>query len=529
MSSSNSERVVPFQSPSAKAAQMALQTLEEWTVIFGESGFGQNLHCLIISLISAIKGGQPEKEIVRISEIVLNEVSMCMEFLTLAVGRHPESNEFRGLAQEIVSIREQAANAATSIEEEKRNAAQAEKQLRSENDQIAKKLTQSEAEKKKLEDRIQSIKQANKEEVSRVVAMLEKFLAEAPRQSGGLAKDLEVIDQRIAQIKQQNQRVEQMMKIMESHRNQATAQAEAGSQIAATMQESVLPMLTAALASEQQSIGLSSIDRAAIEVALGKNQEWLSQLQEQTQSLGEEIETIEARLEELKELAKYGDLEKLSEYEDEKAHLEKQNKRLSRQLTKLGSSEAPVTMKIEELRRYLRAMDTLAAGVPAELLAFDVPKLSDSDGPETGTAEDWEETKKLLTPEQINRREKLVAISKQVALTPAGVLIVTLFDGLPQSAEYKNRKGLIGVIQSARNSGLLQKFGWQNPREILVKWSNENTQVSKYLHYCGQVGGGRIPIFHRTEEKLPWSAYDFCTQEELVAFLKEAADRKKGK
>ncbi|OGF02045.1 MAG: hypothetical protein A3I07_04290 [Candidatus Doudnabacteria bacterium RIFCSPLOWO2_02_FULL_42_9] len=206
----------------------------------------------------------------------------------------------------------------------------------------------------------------------------------------------------------------------------------------------------------------------------------------------------------------------------------------------------------DRLTRYLRAIETLQAGLSDGLMGGHLPKIPTLDDltelekevvKNTGIGKGEQPSAKVIEGRAVEEGEpvekpkpvptvaigsgqryiKIATIAAKHGISAETLLLITLFEVV----QAKNHRGIAKFFATARAIGLFGVFGYEpNVRRVSEAWNKAQNlgDTSRYLQYFGVMGSS--PTFMRTELPIEWSVRDVLTEDELEAFLQTYSEKR---
>jgi hypothetical protein len=193
---------------------------------------------------------------------------------------------------------------------------------------------------------------------------------------------------------------------------------------------------------------------------------------------------------------------------------------------------APICARVESLARYASALAIVESGIPDGSQEFQLPPIPDIDSilvkPEkkvTSVVAASPSTRGA--PE--NARRHLEDLAYAYTLLPLNVLAYSLYDVLGAGNEKVDNapRGLLRVLRTAQDVGILSRYGWEDAQQALKGSSWQTVNEDGIISFRGKVA--RSILYMRSRKELPWSVHSVITAEEqhlLLERLREKAQLK---
>lgn len=270
---------------------------------------------------------------------------------------------------------------------------------------------------------------------------------------------------------------------------------------------------------------VSSIDDALVAIQLGARLKWFEACQAYQDEAQDEYDTVSARLTECDERVKFSEGAALAEAQHEALRLRQRQLLLTEYLRHLAELQTHERRVLDWLRRAQEARALLSTGVPEALresLAAPLPSVpSLADAFSAGGAGSIS-----AGGGNTDRFDALRTIASSTGMTPSAVLILSLFDCLPElpGKEYPYIKSAVTVAAAAYRVGIAAQFGWKNHNDLLSSWKRESGEIVSdpivpLLTYRGKV------LYKRTGKSLPWNPRDILSAEEINLFQQRISER----
>lgn len=252
---------------------------------------------------------------------------------------------------------------------------------------------------------------------------------------------------------------------------------------------------------------------------------WDGQMGDNIRILSEHIENMEEALEEI-EARQMAGIAKNGELSTDQPQIAKDLLTGRQLLANLVGQRTKGGETLRRLQRLAEALVTVQEGLPSDILqepgeVLDVARLissTDTDGQENTT-----DTLASIPINSQHRTDVLNDLAEKYRISPRSLLFITLYDLLKDDEGKYAKRGKFGVLFCAEQSGLLDILGCEDVNAFFNEWNykEDETITSRYLHYCGTVGGKAI--FKRTDVQLPWNSSAILSPEQMQKFLKRIA------
>jgi len=263
----------------------------------------------------------------------------------------------------------------------------------------------------------------------------------------------------------------------------------------------------------QQATASAKPEFADVSAEIERRVRWLEQIRPLIEEYGDQRDSIAASLTTTKEQVKFADGDVKNQ-----RRLERQQRAVGSQLATLLLSEQEVLDQLSKLQGYQRAVEIVTAGGPKALFGVQLPEL-----PEAPEVSEYEASAEA-TPEESRppavpsgeRRQKLESIAHTTGLPAEAVLMITLYDSLPEPMRAK-RKSVQMVVSAADKCGILTILGFASREDVMARWGSNSEGIKTYLKYWGSPSG--IHLYGRlVNVPLTWDRADVLTAEEEESY-----------
>lgn len=366
-------------------------------------------------------------------------------------------------------------------------------------------------------EELERLRHQDRQHLNRLASMLGGTTARLRQAMGEQRSDFE-LSERLARLTVERQELER--RLGQQERAAIDEQAESISGLLTRYER--LVMALAPPESSKDLVVSPAVDLPGLAQEILRRREWLQRLSERQEEAEALRESLQEAVDGLPEALRFGSGEDGPALRQQQAALARQIDSISSFISRLVATATDGQTVLKRLQRFQDACLTVEQGMPSELSEWraqdlpQIPPLPPVNGEELPT----EDLADGQADSSLPQRQALERIALKHQLPPKAVFIISLYELLPKPSESKGsrNKGLVAVCTSARDVGLLARYGWSNVHQLLHGWHGQEavSALADYLRYGGSVSNR--PVYRRTQQSLPWQPEVLFTAAEIADY-----------